>query len=134
MEGFQMEEIPNPMLSSTHPPRAIEESNNGRNSVANNSSEKSNSSTTTSSIVLNTTGFNNFYVFLMMCLMSILSFVFVCIMIGISFRQGKEYGSWITILLTIIAIWIPTPIYSPRKNNLNNVSNNSNIRSNNENL
>ncbi|KAM9990047.1 hypothetical protein ACTFIY_006078 [Dictyostelium cf. discoideum] len=132
MEGFQMEEIPNSSLSSTHPPGAIEESNNGRNSVANNSSEKSNTSTaSSSSIVLNTTGFNNFYVFLMMCLMSILSFVFVCVMIGISFRQGKEYGSWITILLTIIAIWIPTPIYSPRKTNLNNVSN---IRSNNENL
>ncbi|KAN0004078.1 hypothetical protein ACTFIZ_010229 [Dictyostelium cf. discoideum] len=133
MEGFQMEEIPN--SSSTHPPRAIEESNNERNSIANNNSEKCNGSTASmSSIILNTTGLNNFYVFLMMCLMSILSFVFVCIMIGISFRQGKEYGSWITILLTIIAIWIPTPIYSPRKSNLNSVNNNSIIRSNNENL
>ncbi|KAM9984057.1 hypothetical protein ACTFIY_000801 [Dictyostelium cf. discoideum] len=89
MEGFQMEEIPN--SSSTLPPRAIEESNNERNSIANNNSEKINGSTASmSSIVLNTTGLNNFYVFLMMCLMSILSFVFVCIMIGISLDQTMK--------------------------------------------
>lgn len=59
---------------------------------------------------LNTLNVFDKYVFFMLCIMSLLLAGFAITMIIISYQAGNEYTTWLSILMAVWGVWMPTPI------------------------